>query len=163
MNYQLLDQFKGMECEVGVRLLKSSNLDATFIYHSFNYYLEDNQIFLEDGTNSREANTYFGLDEIKEIKNLNEDKDDPYHDVVTFMTDEYVIDVCTLEEPFQYPKCHKCGIEIQIPEAVNWHILGHDCYENPYDGDSDVVGSLNFCSNCIQEFVGSIENDDYFN
>lgn len=154
-NYQLLDQFLGMKCSVGVRSLTDYNLDAAFIYQSFTYYLEDNLIYLEDETNSREAFTYFELDKVKEIKNLG---DNLYHDVVTFYTDEYVIDVCTLDEPFIYPKCHKCGKDILIPEAVNWRVLGYECYENPYDNDMDIVDGLNFCSDCMVGFIGSIEN-----
>lgn len=160
-NYQLLDQFQGMKCGVGIRLLTNSNLSTSFIYQSFTYYLEDGFIYLEDNTNNKEAFTHFPLSEIKEIKNLY--NNDLYHDVISFKTDEYIVDIGTLEEPFIYPKCHRCGSEIHVPEAVTWHVLGYDCYENPYDGDSNVINSLNFCSNCIQEFVGNVENSSYFN
>ena len=151
-NYQLLDQFKGMECEVGFHSITDITLNASYVYRSFAYHLEDDLIYLEDRA-SKEF-TYLGLSKISEIKNLN---DSLYH-VVTLKADGYIIDICTLEEPFQYPKCHKCGNEIHIPEAVTWHILGWDCYENPYDGDSRLVSSLDFCSECIKEFVGSIDS-----
>jgi hypothetical protein len=94
-NYQLLDQFSGMKCEVGVRMLTDSNLSSSFIYQSFTYYLEDSFIYLEDETNTKEAFTRFELDEIKEINHLD---DSLYHDVVSFRTDEYIVEVCTLEE-----------------------------------------------------------------
>lgn len=155
-NYQLLNQFQGMKCEVGFRSTTDSTLNASYIYHSFNYHLEDDLIYLEDARTNEF--TYLGLNEISEFKNLN---DDLYNDVVTFKTNGYIIDICTLEEPFQYPKCHKCGNEIYIPEAVTWHVIGWDCYENPYDGDSNVVNGLNFCSGCIQEFIGSIDSFTY--
>ncbi len=154
-NLQLLNQFLGMKCEVGVRSLNNGILSASFIYQSFTYYLEDNLIYLEDETNTKEAFTRFELDKVKEIKNLN---DGLYHDVVSFWIDGYVIEVCTLEEPFIYPKCHKCGKDILIPEAVNWHVTGHSCYENPYDNDMNIIDNLNFCSDCIVGFIGSIEN-----
>ena len=154
-NYQLLNEFLGMKCALGVRSLTDSILDAAFIYQSFTYYLEDEYIYLEDETNNREAFTYFELSKIKEIKNLG---DNLYHDVVSFVTDEYIIEVCTLEEPFVYPKCHKCKKDILIPEAVTWCVLGHSCYENPYDNDMNIIDGLNFCSECMVGFIGSIED-----
>jgi len=155
-NLELLNQFSGMKCEVGVRMLTNSNLSASYIYQSFNYYLDDDGfIYLEDETNTKEAFTYFELSEVKKIENLDNSL---YHDVVSFMIDGYIVEVCTLEEPFVYPKCHKCGKDILIPEAVNWHVLGHSCYENPYDNDMDIIDGLNFCSDCIVGFIGSIED-----
>ena len=154
-NYQLLNQFSGMKCSVGVRSLTNSNLSASFIYQSFTYYIEDGFIYLEDETNDREASSQFELSEIKKIENL---CDNLYHDVVSFWMDGFIIEVCTLEEPFVYPKCHKCGKDILIPEAVNWRVLGHSCYENPYDNDMDIIDGLNFCSECIVGFIGSIED-----
>jgi len=154
-NYQLLNEFLGMKCSVGVRSLTNSNLSASFIYQSFTYYLEDGFIFLEDETNDREASSQFELSEIKKIENL---CDNLYRDVVSFWMDGFIIEVCTLEEPFVYPKCHRCGKEIHIPEAVNWHVLGHSCYENPYDNDMDIIDNLNFCSECIVGFIGNIED-----
>ncbi len=154
-NLQLLDQFLGMKCEVGVRSLTGGILSASFIYQSFTYYIEDNLIYLEDETNTKEAFTRFEISDVKKINNLN---DGFYHDVVSFWMDGYVIEVCTLEEPPVFPKCHKCGKDILIPEAVNWHVLGHSCYENPYDNDMDIVNGLNFCSDCIVGFIGSIED-----
>jgi hypothetical protein len=156
-NYQLLNEFLGMKCSVGVRSLTNSNLNASFIYQSFTYYLEDGFIFLEDETNDREASSQFELSEIKKIENL---CDNLYRDVVSFWMDEFIIEVCTLEEPFIFPKCHKCGKDILIPEAVNWHVLGHSCYENPYDNDMDIIDGLNFCSDCIVGFIGNIEKYD---
>lgn len=162
-NYQLLDQFLGRKCSVSIRSLTDFTLDASYIYQSFTYYLEDEFIYLEDEINDREAFTYFELGKVKEIKNL---CDNIYHDVVTFVIeDEYLIDVCTLESKPMFPKCHHCKKDILIPEAVNWSIHGYDCFENPYDGNCDVVNGLNFCSDCIQEFVGEIEvpeEPDYF-
>lgn len=154
-NLGLLDQFRGMKCSVGFHSITDINILTSYIYQSFTYYLEDGLIYLEDETNDREAFTYFELDKVKEIKNLN---DSLYHDVVTFETDEYIIDVCTLESKPVFPKCHKCGKDILIPEAVNWHVLGHSCYENPYDNDMDIIDSLSFCSDCIVGFIGSIED-----
>jgi hypothetical protein len=154
-NYQLLNEFLGMKCSVGFRSLTDYTLDASYVYQSFTYYLDDGFIYLEDETNNREAFTYFELDKVKEIKNLG---DNLYHDVVSFKTDEYIIEVCTLEEPFVFPKCHKCGKDILIPEAVTWRVLGHSCFENPYDNDMDIIDNLNFCSECIVGFIGSIED-----
>ena len=156
-NYQLFNEFLGMKCSVRVRSLTNSNLSASFIYQSFTYYLEDGFIFLEDETNDREASSQFELSEIKKIENL---CDNLYRDVVSFWMDGFIIEVCTLEEPFIFPKCHRCGKDILIPEAVNWHVLGHSCYENPYDNDMDIVDRLNFCSECIVGFIGSIEDYD---
>ena len=156
-NYQLLNEFLGMKCSVGVRSLTNSNLSASFIYQSFTYYIEDGFIYLEDETNDREASSQFELSEIKKIENL---CDNIYRDVVSFWMDGFIIEVCTLEEPFIFPKCHRCGKDILIPEAVNWHVLGHSCYENPYDNDMDIVDRLNFCSECIVGFIGSIEDYD---
>ena len=156
-DYQLLDQFRGMKCSVGFHSITNTNILTSYIYQSFTYYLEDEFIYLEDETNNKEAFTYFELDKVNEIKNLN---DRLYHDVVTFYTDEYVIDVCTLEEKPVFPKCHKCGNEILIPEAINWHVAGYSGYENPYDNDMDIVDRLNFCSECIVGFIGSIEEYD---
>jgi len=154
-NLGLLDQFRGMKCSVGFHSITDTNILTSYIYQSFTYYLDDGFIYLEDGINDREAFTYFELSKIKEIKNLN---DSLYHDVVTFYTDEYVIDVCTLEEKPVFPKCHKCKKDILIPEAVNWHVTGYSGYENPYDNDMDIIDSLNFCSECIAGFIGSIED-----
>ena len=154
-NYQLLDQFLGMKCEVGFHSITDVTLNASYVYQSFTYHLEDEFIYLEDETNSKEAFTYFELDKIKEINNLGNYL---YKDVVTFKTDEHIIDICTLEEPFVYPKCHKCGKDILIPEAVNWRVIGHSCYENPYDNDMDIIDNLNFCSDCMVGFIGSIED-----
>lgn len=153
-NYQLLNEFLGMKCSVGVRSLTNSNLSASFIYQSFTYYIEDGFIYLEDETNDRETSSQFELSEIKKIENL---CDNLYRDVVSFWMDGFIIEVCTLEEPFIFPKCHKCGKDILIPEAVNWHVAGHSCYENPYDNDMDIIDNLNFCSECIVGFIGSIE------
>ncbi|MDD4644349.1 MAG: hypothetical protein PHW90_04910 [Bacilli bacterium] len=154
-NYQLLNEFLGMKCSVGVRSLTNSNLFASFIYQSFTYYIEDGFIYLEDETNDREASSQFELSEIKKIENL---CDNLYRDVVSFWMDGFIIEVCTLEEPFIFPKCHKCGKDILIPEAVNWHVAGHSCYENPYDNDMDIIDNLNFCSDCMVGFIGSIED-----
>jgi len=155
-NYQLLDQFRGMKCSVGFHSITDTNILTSYIYQSFAYYLdEDGFIFLEDKINDKEAFTYFELSKVNEIKNLN---DSIYHDVVSFYTDEYIIDVCTLESKPVLPKCHKCGKDILIPESVNWRVVGHSCYENPYDNDMDIIDSLNFCSDCIVGFIGSIEN-----
>jgi len=156
-NLGLLDQFRGMKCSVGFHSITDTNILTSYIYQSFTYYLEDGFIYLEDGINDREAFTYFELSKAKEIKNLN---DSLYHDVVTFYTDEYVIDVCTLESKPVFPKCHKCGNEILIPEAINWHITGYSGYENPYDNDMNIIDNLNFCSECIVGFIGSIEEYD---
>ena len=156
-NYQLLNEFLGMKCSVGVRSLTNSNLSASFIYQSFTYYIEDGFIYLEEETNDREASSQIELSEIKKIENL---CDNIYRDVVSFWMDGFIIEVCTLEEPFIFPKCHRCGKDILIPEAVNWHVLGHSCYENPYDNDMDIVDRLNFCSECIVGFIGSIEDYD---
>lgn len=154
-NYQLLNEFLGMKCSVGVRSLTDYTLDAAYVYQSFTYYLEGEYIYLEDESNNREAFTYFELNKVKEIKNLG---DNLFSDVVSFVMDEYMVEICTLEEPFVFPKCHKCGNEIHIPEAVNWRVLGHSCYENPYDNDMDIVDGLNFCSDCMAGFIGSIED-----
>jgi len=160
-NYQLLNQFLGMKCSVSIRSLTDFTLDASCIYQSFTYYLEDQYIYFEDETNDREAFTYFELDKVKDIKNL---CDDLYHDVVTFLIeDEYVIDVCTLESKPVLPRCHKCGNEIQIPED-NWHINGIDGYENRYDSDVWIIHNLNFCTDCIENLIGELpDNNPYRN
>jgi len=154
-NYQLLDQFAERKCEVCFHSLLESIVSATYVYQNFTYYIDsDNQIYFQDQT-EEESNTYFELDKVIEITNLW--NDDVYHDVITFKTNEFVIDICLLEKEPKYPICQKCGKDILIPEAVNWHVCGYDCYENPYDGYSDVVNGLSFCSDCIAEFVGEIE------
>lgn len=96
-NYNLLDQFLGMECEVHFRLLVGSNISVDAVHKTFSYDVneDDNGFYLQDQTNG-EINTYIPLDEITEIKNLW--NNDIYNDVVSIVTKEYVFDVCAIKE-----------------------------------------------------------------
>lgn len=150
-NYQLLDQFSGRKCEVSLHTLVGNFVISTYIHHSFFYELDNENIYLKDGMNNQN-DIFTELNSITEVKNL---CDDIYHDVVDLVIDNFIISVCLLEEKPKYPKCHKCGNEICIPED-NWYINGYDGYENIYDGDVELISSLHFCSNCITEFIGEI-------
>lgn len=153
-NYNLLNQFVGFECEISFRSLIGNIISATYIYQSFSYNIDDGFIYLQDESNN-DCNTYIQLEKIIEVKNL---CDDLYKDVVSIYYGDYIIDVGIIEKPFVYPKCHKCGKEIHIPEESNWGVFGREGYENPYDGDMDVVRSLEFCSECMVGFIGEVDS-----
>ena len=153
-NYSLLDQFVNMKCEVSFHSLLDNVLSATFIYNSFSYQLIDNCITLLDQKDN-DCTTSILLDEIILVKNLG---GEVYDDVVSLKTTDYIINVCTTETKFIYPRCFKCGKEILVPEETIWYIKGNANYGSFYDDivENIIVNSLNFCDDCISNFVGEV-------
>lgn len=151
LNLNLLDQFNGMEC-----LIFSYPIDKTnykYVSKSFFYELDKNFLHLKDLT-SEITGSSINLYEITDVESLGEDV---YHDLVRIRTNNNMTYAIKTIEKKPIPiTCHRCGNEIQIPEAVAWHVHGYDGYKNPYDGDSDIVNGLRFCSDCIFDFVGEI-------
>lgn len=163
-NYNLLDQFWSRECEIYINLL-TEDTHATYLYPSFYYTVEDENIVLSSGTND-ELNTYIPLDKIIEVKNLYDDN--VYQDSIDIVTDGFIVSVCTIDEKLVpvFPKCHRCGNEIHTPEESIWRVTGDCTYGSEYDyeGGYDDVCGLVFCDSCISEFVGEVDGiRDYIN
>ena len=158
-NCNLLDQFNDRKCEVSFHSMLNNALSATYVYNSFSYQLIDEYIQLHDQSEDDCVVTSIELDKINSISNLT---DDFYFDVISIKTNDYIVNVCTLERKFIYPRCFKCGKQILVPDETIWYIHGNANYGSYYDDPEEnaIVNSLHFCDSCVAEFVGEIGEQD---
>ncbi len=154
-NFNLLNRFVERKCVVSFHsLLENGLIFATYVYESFYYEIDSDCICLEDYT-EEESNTSIELSKVIAVTNLTSDI---YRDVVSFKTDNYMIDVCLLEDEVKLPMCHKCDKEIKVPVETIWNIYGNVNYGSRYDDyeENKTVNSLVFCDDCIYDFVGYV-------
>ena len=157
--FTLLNQFVDRKCEVSFYALSDNTISATYIYNSFSYQLDNECISLKDESEDDCVATSIPLVKINSVSNLNNDFFDVYTDVVIFRTNDYIVNVCTLERKFIYPRCFKCGKEILVPDETIWRINGNANYGSYYDDpeENSILNSLDFCDSCVAEFVGNLD------
>lgn len=150
LNHQLLDQFWGKKCEVNYCSRVGSKVVGVRYKHEYFYYeLGDDGIWLKDQMNN-ENNIYLQLDFEVTIENAS-------GNIINLITNDYFVEIVV--EEIYYPKCHHCGKEIHTSED-NWHINGIDGYGNRFDGDVWIIHNLNFCTDCIENLIGELPDDN---
>lgn len=147
-NYQLLDQFKGMECAIFSRPLDNDAVDNKYVIKSFDYELDEFYLHLKDVTNNRiEATIRF--DEIADIFNLGDDVD-VYEDLVKIRTNYHTTYyIHTLEKKPLLLTCDKCGYEFEEYDPI-WNINQQGQYGSMFDGDW-ICKRL--CDDCVSGFI----------
>jgi len=158
-NYTLLDQFVDSKCEISFHSLLDNSLSATYVYNSFSYQLDNEHICFQDQTEDDCVLTSIELSKINSISNLT---NDTFTDAVTFSTNKYIVNVCTLERKFIYPRCCKCSKEILTPEETIWRIRSESVNYGSHFDDYEslmILSNLDFCDSCIQNFVGDLVDE----
>lgn len=151
---EVLNEFAGHKVE-----LSSIKPDFTFMFQSYDWKYGNNQesLILYD-LEENESGIKIPLAEIQKITQI--DADDIYRDVVEIHTDTYKLSICCMDERPRLPRCYKCGEEIHSDDT-KWCVNSIVNYGSHYDSEgnitSDFVNGLNFCDNCIHDFIGDIE------
>lgn len=155
-NYQLLDQFKGMECTIFSRPIDNDAVDTQYINKSFNYDLDEHFLHFKDAT-SNQVKTTVRLDEIDDILNLGNDVD-VYDDLVKISTYYHTTYyVHTIEKKPIPIHCDKCGYEFAEEDQM-WFINQRGEWGSIHDGD---LISVRLCDNCVSYFINKVPSNNY--
>jgi len=141
----LLNEFTGHKVEL-------SMVDPLFcfMYQRFQWTVDDDYLILQDET-EEEAIVYIPLDEITEIKNIN-DKD-MYSDVVDIKTSTYTLSVCCMEARPVIPICDRCKKPLENEQV--WFINQTGEYGSRFDSETI---NKRLCDDCLDEVFGIEDN-----
>jgi hypothetical protein len=149
-NFELLNRFCGRKCEIDFTFSNGTRpLFATYIFHEFDYTLDEEYIRFEDTTET-ECDTSIELSRITLVKNLDEDI---YNDVVAIVTEDFTVSVCLLEEKPIIPRCDRCKKELDNNEQV-WFINQMGEYNSSCRDGQNV--QVKVCDSCFEGMFGKM-------
>lgn len=151
-NYQILNQFNGMECTIFSRPIGNDAVDTQYISKSFYFEVDKHFLTLRDATNDM-VKTCIRLSEIDIINNLGEDV---YKNLIRIITSyDITYYIKTIEKKPTPIHCDKCGCEFK-EEDQTWFIHQQGEWSSRYDGDWI---SKKLCDNCVMNFIGEVSDN----
>jgi len=154
--YKEMQVFKPLEQYIGHKVFFEKTDSISFTFENFQMDIEsyENVLVVSDGNNSccRLFIPTFGLD------GINVTGSDLYDSIIEIDSTHHNWLISCDEQRPVFPHCFKCKKEIKLPRESIYGIHGIPEFSSHYENQDNELHSLNFCDNCLHDFVGEISN-----